>query len=87
MTQTPSPTGSPAPNQPAIAHGTRRDEVRYETDPDQVVQVRHTFKPDGRLAPDEHAANAAGSADPPVQDVAVAKPAPSVWEARSDGDD
>ena len=74
-----------------VASGDRRDELHYQPDPDQLVKIRATFKPDDPLPPQEHsAASEAGAAGagPPIQDVAVAADGPSVWDARpSDADD
>ena len=68
-----------------VATGDRREDVRLEPDPDQLVRMRATFKPDAPLPPEEQSASSeAGvtSAVPPVQDVGVATPGPSVWDAR-----
>jgi hypothetical protein len=75
-----------------VASGDRRDELHYEPDPDQLVKIRATFKPDDPLPPQEHsAASEAGvpGAGPPIQDVAVVADGPSVWDARPSeaGDD
>jgi hypothetical protein len=73
-----------------IATGDRREDVHYEPDPDQLVKMRATFKPDGPLPPQEHSASStvAGDQDtPPLQDVAVAASGPSVWDARPPEDD
>jgi len=73
------------PSEP-IATGDRREDVRLQPDPDQLVRMRATFKPDAPLPPEEQSASSdAGegqSAAPPVEDVAVAAPGPSVWDAR-----
>jgi hypothetical protein len=74
----------------AVATGDRRDEQHYEPDPDQLVKIRATFKPDGPLPPQEHSANSdivEAQAGPPIEDVAVVPPGPSVWDARPPEDD
>ena len=74
------------PTRPEVATGDRREEVRYEPDPAQLVRMRATFPVDGPLAPEDASptteAALAAPAGPPIQDVAVAKDAPSVWDAR-----
>ena len=75
----------PDPTSEPVATGDRRDEVRLQPDPDQLVRLRATFRPDAPLPPDEQSASSeAGErgAAPPIEDVAVAKPSPSVWDAR-----
>jgi hypothetical protein len=84
------PLGPGADDTPDVATGDRRDEVHYERDPDQLLKVRATFKPDEPLPPEEHSANTdvvGAQAVPPVQDVAVVAPRPSVWDARPPEDD
>jgi len=69
-----------------IATGDRREDMYFEPDPKQLVRARFTAKPD-RL-PLEQEQNVAMPHDeteftaPPVEDVAVAAPGPSVWDAR-----
>lgn len=78
-----------AENQP-VARGDRRDEMRYEADPDQGVKVRHTFPPNRPLPPQEHSAGAEAKdfkALSEATDAAVTLETPSVWEARSDRED
>ena len=66
-----------------VATGDRRDEVRLEPDPDQLVRMRATFKvaepPGPEMAPDDPDTP---PPEPGVTDIAVAKPGPSVWDAR-----
>ena len=57
------------PTTPGVAHGTRRDEVHYEDDPNHVAKASHLFKP-----------RSPGGA-PPGEDVAVLAEGPSVWDA------
>ncbi|MFN3513559.1 MAG: hypothetical protein ACK41C_10965 [Phenylobacterium sp.] len=64
----------------AIAHGYRRDEVRYEDDPRCVARVSHLFKPASPTAADLAGAHP-GVQSPPMEDVAVLAESPSVWEA------
>lgn len=74
------------PDEEPVATGDRRDDVQFEPDPDQLVRMRATFKPEGPLPPEEHSAASERGEDsrsrPPVQDVRVAAPGPSVWDAR-----
>lgn len=67
-----------------VAHGNRRDEMRYEDDPDQLVRIRHTFPVEGPLPPDEHVG--ALDEDRPAPDLPTdavePRPSPSVWDAR-----
>jgi hypothetical protein len=73
-----------------VATGDRREDLHYEADPDQLVKVRATFKPGDPLPPQEHSANSdidAGPAGPPIEDVAVSPPGPSVWDARPPEDE
>jgi hypothetical protein len=76
---------TPDPTEP-VATGTRRETMRYEADPDQLVRVRSTFAPQASLPPDlpttrEDEAQRF-SAVPPVEDAVVVPPEPSVWDAR-----
>ena len=73
----------------AVATGNRRAGVRYEPDPAQLVRVRATFPPDGPLAPEDASPTTEAGPGParPVQDVAVARDAPSVWDARPPPED
>ena len=95
--------GAPVPNRQAghvlgegdpaeagvVATGDRRDEVRFEPDPDQLVVDKHLRRPEGPLPPQEQTpgAAAADADSPPVEDVAVAPAQPSVWDARPPADD
>jgi hypothetical protein len=67
-----------------VATGDRREEVRYESDPDQLVKARHLVRPTGQLPPDEHcpAQERGESPGREVLDVLVAHDSPSVWDAR-----
>jgi hypothetical protein len=71
---------------PGVATGDRRGTVHYEADADQLVRVRATAKPDAPMPPDIPASGPHEaqrfSAAPPVEDVAVVTPEPSVWDAR-----
>ena len=71
-----------------IATGDRRDEAHYEARPDQLLAARFTAKPAEPLPPQEHTgrvdAGVATEDGPPVEDVAVLPPAPSVWVAQDD---
>jgi len=72
-----------------VATGDRREEVHFEPDADHLVKASHLVRP-AALAPDEHSpAQERGEvAGPPaVEDVLVAPPAPSVWDARPPADD
>ena len=73
-----------------VATGDRRDELHYERDPDQLVKVRATFTPEGPLPPQE-SPTGTGAAEPqggpPIEDVVVAAPGPSVWDARPPEDE
>jgi hypothetical protein len=73
------------PDEP-VATGTRREEAHYEPKPGQLLKARFTEKPAAPLPPDEHTgrvdAGAPAEDGPPVEDVAVAPPSPSVWDAR-----
>ena len=74
---------------PAVATGDRRDEVRFEPDPDQLVVASHLVRPTKPLAPHDHAPGALAAAErdtPPVEDVKIAPEAPSVWDARPTND-
>lgn len=73
-----------------VATGDRRDEVRFEPDPDQLVRIRATFKPDAPYpAEEQSAATDSGAIDdqPSVQDVAASNAPESVWDARPVEDD
>lgn len=66
-----------------VATGDRRDDVRLEPDPDQLVRMRATFKVDEPPAPEMTPDDPdTPPPDPGVTDVAVAKPSPSAWDAR-----
>jgi len=68
-----------------VATGDRRDEVRFEADPDQLVRLRATFKPEAPYPPEEQSAATDSGAiedQPAVQDVAVSNSPGSVWDAR-----
>jgi hypothetical protein len=78
---------TPADNGPIsdepVATGDRREEVHYEADPDQLVQVSHRRSPSGPLP--EEMAETGGHADPPptpIGDVALTPAGPSAWDAR-----
>jgi hypothetical protein len=64
----------------SIAHGDRREEVHYESDPGCVARVSHLFKP-AEPTPADLAGARRGVQSPPVADVAVLPESPSVWEA------
>ena len=73
-----------------VATGDRRDTLHYERDPAQRLKMRATFKPDAPLPPEEHsAASESGETPdgPPIEDVVVTPPDPSVWDARPAEDD
>ncbi|HEY0437537.1 MAG TPA: hypothetical protein VGC92_12925 [Phenylobacterium sp.] len=74
-----------------VATGDRREDVHYEPDPDHLVKMKATFKPEGPLPPEEDSAaseRGEGAFDsPPIQDVGVAKDTRSVWDARPPDDD
>jgi hypothetical protein len=66
-----------------IATGGRQEEIHFETDPDQLVVVRHEVRPRGPLSPqDPTGADAAAADSPPVEDVRILPQEPSVWDAR-----
>jgi hypothetical protein len=76
----------------AVAHGSQREQVHYEADPDQLVRARFTKAPAGPMPPDEqsHALDEEGRAfsdAPPKQDVAVGPGEESVWDARAEEGD
>jgi hypothetical protein len=81
---------TPDPIEPSglepVATGDRRETMRYEPDPDQLVRVRSTFSPTAPLPPDLPTAREDEaqrfSAVPPVEDAAVVPEEPSVWDAR-----
>jgi len=77
---------SSAAEEPEVAHGSRRDEAHYEADPDHLVTVKFTVKPQAPLPPEEQSAafdEGRGFSDaPPVQDAAVSPSQDSVWDAR-----
>lgn len=69
-----------------VATGDRREDMHFEPDPDQLVRARFTAKP-ARLPPEQEEnlampRSGAEFTEPPVADVAVAAPGPSVWDAR-----
>jgi hypothetical protein len=74
-----------------VAHGSRRDEAHFEPRSDRVAVARFTEKPAGPLPPEEHSAQSDAGAGvsqvPPIEDVRVVKPGPSVWDARPPEDD
>jgi hypothetical protein len=87
MIDTPDPN---APDEPEVATGDRREEMHYEPDPDQLVVARATVKPKTPLPPDEHTAavdHGELNAEPPIGDVRVVPPSPSVWDARPPDDE
>jgi hypothetical protein len=69
-----------------VATGDRRDEARLEPDPDQLVRAAFLARPRSPPPPDEHTgrvdAGVAAEPGPPVEDLRVAPPSPSVWDAR-----
>lgn len=74
----------PISNEP-VATGSRREERRYDPSDDQVVKVRHTFAPEGPVAPQEQSAASEGGVRgsiPGVTDVQEAPNGPSAWDAR-----
>jgi hypothetical protein len=83
----------PSPDSEPVATGDRREEVHYEpdADPDQKVRARFVFHPDEPPPPDEHTgrvdAGLPAEEGPPVEDLAIAPPSPSVWDARPPEDD
>ncbi|RAK58439.1 hypothetical protein DJ021_00810 [Phenylobacterium hankyongense] len=78
------------PEEP-VATGDRRAEAHYEPKPGQLVKARFTEKPGEPPPPDEHTgrvdAGLPAEVGPPVEDLAVAPPSSSVWDARPLGDD
>ncbi|MDB5449206.1 MAG: hypothetical protein JWQ52_334 [Phenylobacterium sp.] len=78
------------PEEP-VATGDRREEVHYEPKPGQLVKARFTQKPTEPPPPDEHTgrvdAGLPAEEGPPVEDLAVTPPSPSVWDARPPEDD
>lgn len=69
------------PNE-SVAHGDRREEVRFEDDPKMVAKVRHTFKVDP--ARQEQSEADGEAVEPGVTDAEVVANSPSAWEARED---
>lgn len=66
-----------------IATGDRRGEVHFEADPDQLVVARHEVRPQRPLPLEDPTGAAPAGADaPPVEDVRILPPGPSVWDAR-----
>ena len=80
--------GDPAEGEP-VATGDRREEVHFETAADHELVAKHLVRPSGPLAPqgDSPGAAAADADTPPIEDVAVAPDAPSVWDARPPAED
>lgn len=79
------------PTPEPVATGDRRDEAHYVRDPKQVVRARFLTKP-ADLPPDMHTGRIDAASPPPesglpVEDVAVAPPSPSAWDARPPEDD
>jgi len=73
-----------------VASGSRRGEMHYEADPDQLLVARSMVKPGGPLPPEEQSAaldhdELDGSAQP--SDVRVDPSTASVWDARPPADD
>jgi len=79
------------PNAEPVATGDRRDETHYEPDPHQLVRARFLVHPREPPPPDEHTARVdrglPAEKGPPVEDVMVAPPTPSVWDARPPDDE
>lgn len=72
-----------------VATGDRRSEKHYEADPDQIVRIDHSDKPDGPLPPQERTSDERWrkQTTPPVQAVTDYGERPSVWDARpADGE-
>jgi hypothetical protein len=69
-----------------VATGDRRDEAHYEPDPDQLVRASFLQRPKDPPPPDEHTGRVdeglAAEQGPPVEDLRVAPPSPSAWDAR-----
>lgn len=65
-----------------IATGDRCEEIHFEPDPDQLVVVRHEVRPRGPLPPQDPSAAVGTAGAPPVEDVRIVPPAPSIWDAR-----
>lgn len=69
-----------------VATGDRRGEAHYEPDRDQLVRACFLVKPTEPLPADMATARVEAGlraeTGPPVEDVAVAPDAPSVWDAR-----
>jgi hypothetical protein len=72
-----------------VATGDRREEVRFEADPDQLVKASHLVHPQGPLPRD--VTRSGGAPEPPMEtevvDVLVAPESPSVWDARPPAED
>lgn len=73
-----------------IATGSRRQDMHYEADPDQLVVARSLVPPQGPIPPEEQSAavdhdELGGDAARP--DVRVDPSRASVWDARPTGDD
>lgn len=72
----------PAEEPGAVAHGDRRDEVHYATDPDQGVRVVHETKLAHPPAPEMARGDATPPQDEPgVTEVFQAPDGPSSWDA------
>jgi hypothetical protein len=73
------------PQEP-VDSGARGDDVHYEPDAEQGVKARFTEKPGGPLPPEEYSGAVENGEPqregPPIEDVAVAPPSSSVWDAR-----
>jgi hypothetical protein len=69
-----------------IATGDRRDEAGLEPDADQLVRAAFLARPAEPPPPDEHTgrvdAGVAAERGAPVEDLRVARPSSSVWDAR-----
>lgn len=69
-----------------VATGDRHAEAHLEPDKDQLFQARFQERPAEPPPPDEHTgrvdAGLTAETGPPVEDLRVAPPSASVWDAR-----
>jgi hypothetical protein len=65
-----------------VATGDRRETAHFEPDKDQLVRAAFLRRPDGPLPPDLAQEPPADPQAQQVEDVRVAPPDPSVWDAR-----
>lgn len=73
-----------------VASGSRRGDMHYEADPDQLVVAKSMVRPDGPLPPEEQSPavdHGELGGDIARPDVRVDPSTASVWDARPPADD